>query len=258
MTNCARTRRWRCWLATTDGLRLRYGTGRVRCGVQADHSFVRLLPPPAETTGARDRQVAGEGQGTTRPAAPGDETRHFPCHGLRPEATRRRRAACGTYRGPAAMARARRRQGRRTCVGARPTRLRHRRHCTNRRQRTRAGASDSHPARRPSHWHSTPPRRICSSTVPTKPSLLVTSAPGMNICITAAPPTPNFCCRCMEITVEIGRIGAAWYERDLAITSATKPLALVLTPAEATQAAVAAADAAFVCTSRQLSQYEPD
>jgi hypothetical protein len=62
---------------------------------------------------------------------------------------------------------------------------------TNRRQRTRAGASDSHPARRPSYWHSTPPRRICSSTVPTKPSLLVTSAPGMNICITAAPPTPN-------------------------------------------------------------------
>ena len=46
--------------------------------------------------------------------------------------------------------------------------------------------------------------------------------------------------------------------RDLAITSATKPLALVLTPAEATQAAEAAADAAFVGTSRLLSQYEPD
>ena len=46
--------------------------------------------------------------------------------------------------------------------------------------------------------------------------------------------------------------------RDRAITSATKPLQTALRPDEVADAAQAAADAAFVCTSRLLSQYEPD
>lgn len=46
--------------------------------------------------------------------------------------------------------------------------------------------------------------------------------------------------------------------RDLAIASATKPLQPALRPDEVADAAQTAADAAFVCASHLLAQYEPD